>query len=128
MICVDSSFLIDLLQGDEAASSKSKQLEREQVRVATPALCLAEVLRGAYLLGGKELEKTRRVLSAIEILPLDGPVGELAGQLSAECMRRGRQVALLDCVIAATAIANRTTLLTRDSDFARIPTLQVETY
>ena len=47
--CLDSTFLIDLLKGDEAAAAKMREIETLGEGVSLPAPCLAEVLLGTGL-------------------------------------------------------------------------------
>jgi predicted nucleic acid-binding protein len=128
VICVDSTFLIDLLRADAAATVRAKELSTAESTIATPAVCMAEVLRRAYLIGGVSLARAQNLFAQVEILPIDAPVADRAAELNAECLKRGREVPLIDCLIAAAAISARAVLLTRDSDFSRIPSLQTETY
>jgi tRNA(fMet)-specific endonuclease VapC len=126
--CVDSSFLIDLMRSVPEAVQKAALLEKDRASLAIPSPCVAEIIRGAALGGSKERRQTDSLLEQLDILPLDGRSARLAGQLAAECALRGRDVPLLDCLIAAIVRTHDATLITRDSDFARIPGVSVETY
>jgi len=128
VICVDSTFLIDLLRDNPAATAKAKEMSSADSAVGTPSLCMAEVLRRAYLVGGISLIRAQGLLAQLEVLPIDAAVANRAAELNAECIKRGQEVPLIDCVIAAAAIGARAVLLTRDSHFSRIPSLQTETY
>lgn len=128
MRCVDSSFLIDLMRSVPSAVAKAGQLERDRQVVAIPSPCVAEIIRGATLGGSKERRLTEELLDQLEVLPLDGRSARAAGLLAAECIGRGTNVPILDCLIAAIAREHEATLITRDADFARIPGLAVETY
>ncbi len=48
--------------------------------------------------------------------------------VAAETGRRGDEVSMLDCLVAAIVIANEGVLVTRDSDFGRVPGLSTESY
>lgn len=111
-----------------SAGAKAGQLERERQVLALPAPCVAEVLRGASLGDSQQRRQTEELLEQLEILPLDGRSARAAGLLSADCLRRGKNVPILDCLMAAIAAGHEATLITRDADFARIPGLAVETY
>jgi predicted nucleic acid-binding protein len=128
MRCIDSSFLIDLMRAVPLAVEKASHLEKDLQVLAIPSPCVAELIRGANLGGPKERRQTEELLDQLEILPLDGRSARAAGQIAAECATRGRDVPLLDCLIAAIARLHDATLITRDPDFARIPGLAVETY
>ncbi len=128
MRCVDSSFLIDLMRSVPSAVAKASELEKDRQTIAIPAPCVAEVVRGASLGGPRERRQTEELLDQLEVLPLDARSARAAGQLAAECAVRGMDVPLLDCLIGAIARVHEAVLITRDSDFARIPGLVVETY
>ncbi len=128
MRCLDASFVIDVLRGVPAALAKVEAMETSRESLATPALCAAEVLRGAHLGARREVQRTEELLAQLEVLPFDLEAARETAAISAECHRRGREVPLLDCAVAAIARRNRAALVTRDADFARIPGLSVETY
>jgi predicted nucleic acid-binding protein len=128
MRCLDSSFLIDLLRSVPAALEKAAELEGVQEVLATPALCAAEVLRGAHLGARREIVRTEELLAQLDVLSFDLEDAREAASISTECHRRGREVPLLDCAVAAVARRHRAPLITRDADFAQIPGLLVETY
>ncbi|HEY6238650.1 MAG TPA: type II toxin-antitoxin system VapC family toxin [Thermoplasmata archaeon] len=97
-------------------------------RLGVPASCVAEVLRGAHRVGGPELRRAVALLRQHDVMPIDREVAQLAGELSAECDRRGRPVGMMDCLVAAPAKSFGAVLITGDADLARIPGLSVETY
>jgi predicted nucleic acid-binding protein len=126
--CLDSSFVVDLLRGDAGATKKSQELEAagERVGIASPAM--AEVLVGAHFRGGSYLRKALELVAGLDVLPADAKVAAHAGELGAELLRRGARFSSADLLIASTARINNCVLLTRDSGFARVPGLAVETY
>jgi tRNA(fMet)-specific endonuclease VapC len=128
MICADSSFLIDLMRGAPAAIRKAEGIQESGHSLAVPAPCVAELIRGSLLAKGRNRGLTQELLENLEVLPLDFPAAQAAGEMAAETASRGNSVPLLDCMIAAIARNAELTLLTRDPDFARIPGLSIETY
>ncbi len=128
MRCLDSTFLIDLLRGEEAAAAKMREMEGLGEGVTLPAPCLAEVLLGAHFKGGALLRDTLDVLARLDILEVDAAVAGEAGRLGAELLRRGQGLPTTDLLIAATARLHGQVLVTRDADFTRIPGLAVEGY
>ena len=96
--------------------------------LATATPCLAEVVRGTRFSGKPEREAAEGLLRQLEVLSVDESSARLAGEIAAETVRRGREVGLVDCLIAGVAIAQKATLVTRDTDFSRIPGLSLETY
>lgn len=126
MRCLDSTFLIDLLKGDPAASAKMKEIESLGEPVSLPSPCLTEVLLGAHFKGGALLRDTLDAVGRLDILEVDAAVAAEAGRLGAELLRRGRSLPTTDLLIAAAARLSGRVLVTRDPDFARIPGLAVE--
>lgn len=128
MRCLDSTFLIDLLKGDPSAAAKMREIESlgEQVSMAAPAL--TELLMGAYFKGGALLKDTLDMVSRLDILEVDAEAAAEAGRLGAELLRRGESLPTTDLLIASTARLRQQVLVTRDSDFQRIPGLAVEGY
>lgn len=91
------------------------------------AITLGEIRRGALLLpdGRKRRALLRWIDSDIKevyaarILPADAEVMERWATLQAECQLEGRTLPAFDSLIAATALAHRLTLVTRNvADFA----------
>jgi len=64
-------------------------------------------------------------LSGITVLPFDAEAAERAGVLRAAMEAKGHSIALADCQIAATALANGLTLVSNDGDLSRLPGLKV---
>ena len=128
MHCLDSSFLIDLLKGDDSASRKMKEIEGLGEHVSIAAPCVAEILVGAHYKGGAIVKDTLDLLSRMEILDIDAEVAMEAGRLGAELLRRGHPLPTTDVLIAATAKRHGHILITRDNDFHGIPGLGIEGY
>jgi tRNA(fMet)-specific endonuclease VapC len=128
MTSLDSSFLIDLLNGDRAAQRQAELLDLEgKVQFVTPPAA-AEVLVGAYHVGGQYLEKTRKLVDALPMLPFDRESYDAAGKIAAELLTRGTPLGQSDLYIAAISLRHGQSLLTRDAAFARIPGLSVMSY
>ena len=128
MRCLDSTFLIDLLMGDAAATAKMREIETLGEPVSMAAPCLTELLLGAHFKGGALLRDTLDLVSRLDVLEVDAAVAGEAGRLGAELLRRGQGLPTTDLLIAATARLHGHVLVTRDTDFHRIPGLAIEGY
>lgn len=128
MRCLDSTFLIDLLKGDAAATAKMREIETLGEPVSLAAPCLTELLLGAHFKGGALLRDTLDLVARIEVLETSEAVAAEAGRLGAELLRRGLGLPTTDLLIAATACLHGHVLVTRDTDFQRVPGLAVEGY
>lgn len=126
----DTSFLIDLMNGDEDAVGKARELETELIQQRLSAMTLFELYYGIARSGqsGEEREKVENVLASKPIQPADTAVMRKAGRLSDELMREGNAVGDGDVIIGATADVVEEPVLTRNvEDFERLD-VEVETY
>ncbi|MEK6988074.1 MAG: type II toxin-antitoxin system VapC family toxin [Candidatus Thermoplasmatota archaeon] len=64
----------------------------------------------------------------MEFLEVDAAVAGEAGRLGAELLRRGQGLPTTDLLIAAAARLHGHVLVTRDTDFQRVPGLAIEGY
>ena len=128
MVSLDSSFVIDLLAGRTPAVVKARELDGGgEPRFITPPAA-AEVLVGAYHIGGVYLSRTRALVESLPVLPFDRLSQHEAGRLGAELLRRGVRLGASDLFIAAITMRHGERLLARDAAFGRVPGLAVEAY
>lgn len=127
----DTSFLIDLMQGDEKAKAKAMDLAQESVpvMVGTPTIFELYVGVGLAIRSSEEREKVLGVLRSLTQLPLDAACATRAGEIYARKTREGSPIEAEDAMIAGIALENQQALLTRNvKHFAGIPELKVEDY
>lgn len=127
---VDTTFVIDLLKGDSAATAKAFALEKRGELLATTTISVFEVWQG---LGKKTLreqfEKTLNFLNSINCLPFDFDSAIEAGEIERQLRESGQKIDPEDCMIAGVAIIHHERLLTRNvKHFARIKGIEMETY
>lgn len=125
---MDTSFVIDLLRGDPGALEKAERIEEDQGAAVIAAPALAEVMLGAYLAGGTRLKRALQILESFAVTDTNAAVALEAASIGAELLRRGAPLPLPDLLIAASARAAGSTLLSRDEGFSRVPGLAVERY
>ena len=132
----DTTYLIDLVNGDEGAKRKAEEVDAEVSFKAISTITVHEYLRGVYyiylhdesLLTSK-LKKAEAELARFEILPYTYEIARTAAEIDATLARKGQSVSLSDVLLAATALSYELTLVTRDIEhFNRIPNLKIETY
>lgn len=128
MVSLDSSFLIDLLDGHPPAVRAAQDLDRRGEPRYVCAPVASEVLIGGYQLGGAYLERTRMLVDGLPLLPFDRTAYHEAGRLGTELLDRGMVLGEADLFIAAISIRYGERLLTHDKAFTRIPRLVVESY
>ena len=97
MRLLDTSVLIDVLRGSEAAADWLQSLTEVP---ACSELTRAEVLRGVR---SPERSRTERLLAALRWVPVDEPVSRRAGELGRRYRRSHPGLSIVDFAIAATA-------------------------
>ncbi|MBS3098502.1 PIN domain-containing protein [Candidatus Woesearchaeota archaeon] len=131
MVCLDTSFLIDVLRGEKRVEEIENRLDKgtEPVKVASPAIM--ELIRGAVLSNNPETEKQKvhQLLSYLIVLNLDKESAIIAGNIEAELIKAGEKIDVEDIMIGAIAKKDNETLLTRNKKhFEKIKGLKIESY
>lgn len=132
----NTTFLIDLVNGDEGALEVAKECDEVNEVVCLSVVSIEEYLRGVYYLywEDKEVLKRRlasaeRDLSAFEILPVTREIAVKAAEIDADLIKREEALSLADILIAATAINHNLILLTRNIEhFKRISKMKIKSY
>ena len=107
-----------------------ERLRRGHAEICTSVLCVGEMLYGARKTpGAARYEDYLRgaVIGHMPILDVDFDVVTRYADLRAESERTGRSRADMDLLIAATAVRNGLTLVTRNvKDFSGLAGLEIE--
>lgn len=128
---LDTSFLIDLMNGDEDAIERARQLETDLVQQRISAMTLFELYYGVARTEQTEAEceRVENVLASKPIHPADTAIMRRAGRLAGELANDGRPVSDGDVIIGATSLAVDEPVLTRNvGDFERLEGVSVESY
>ncbi len=129
MVCLETTFLIDVLKKDPNVKSLIESLEgTEPLFVASPSIM--ELWSGAQRAELPEAEKIKinSLLASVITLPLDEETAKKAGEIEAILAKLGEMIDIEDIMIAAIAKINNEKLITRDQHYARIEGLQIEKY
>ncbi|WP_223174426.1 type II toxin-antitoxin system VapC family toxin [Halorubrum xinjiangense] len=129
-VLLDTSFLIDLMNGDEDAVEKARELETELVQQRISSMTLFELYYGISRATESESErqKVEDVLASKPIHPADTAVMRKAGRLAGELQNEGTPVGDGDVIIAATAEVVDEPVLTRNVEgFERLD-VEIESY
>ena len=131
----DTTYLIDLINGDEGAVKKAGEVDVEELFKAISIVTAHEYLRGVYYLYMHErkleskLRRAEAELSRFEIMPYAYDIAKVAAKIDAILISEGISLSFADIIIAATALHYKLTLITRNiGHFKRIPELNIETY
>ncbi|WP_436907634.1 type II toxin-antitoxin system VapC family toxin [Halosimplex marinum] len=127
MIALDTSFLLDYLDGVDAAATYLEA--REDKPFFAPSLALFEVYRGAARTDGREgIERVASGLDWVEPLPLSESAAREAALVEAELLDAGDRINLGDALIAGVCRHHGARIVTRDSHFDRVDGLDAEEY
>ena len=135
MVCLDTSFLIDVIKGNEKVKELERELDEnnEDINIASPSIM--ELIKGIKLkenlpyIKETEKEKIKDILSNFNILELDKNSAILAGEIEAELINNGLMIDIEDIMIGAISINNDEVLLTRNvKHFEKINGLKIESY
>ena len=120
-IIVDTSVLIDHLRGNSDARRALADALNDDQRLACSVLTKVEVLAG---MRPDEERATRRLLDALDWIPVDNEIAERAGALANAYLRTHPGVDPVDYVIAATTQQLDAALWTRNvKHFPMFPNL-----
>lgn len=127
----DTSFLIDIMVGDEAAIDKAKEIEAKGTPLVVSAPTIFELYVGLSL-SSKVKEEKVRILSVIESLPflaLDAESSKEGGLIYGDKKRMGSTIDPEDAMVAGIARVHGEKVLTRNvKHFQGIEGVDVESY
>jgi tRNA(fMet)-specific endonuclease VapC len=123
MIClIDSSVLIDTLNGRRGRSSFLTDLVNQDVVLACCSVSVTEIYMG--MRPGEEV-KTEKLLRSLEFYQVDWEAAQLAGELFREWRKKGQTLGAADVTIAAVALTQNLTLLTDNHRHFPMPQLRI---
>lgn len=128
---LDTSFLIDIMDGDEAALAWATIIEDRDVVQRVPVPVVYELYVGVGYSETRETEKTKiqRVLDARPVVETTKHIAKSAGRLDGQLRRDGNRVSKIDVIIGATARHFDEPVVTGNpGDFEQIPGVEVSTY
>jgi len=127
---LETSFVIDLLKGDEDVVSKMQSLIEQNIPYEITTPTIFELWGGLVNLEKPENEQHRimSLLEGILIYPFDEESAKIAGNIDGQLVKKGLRIDTEDSMIAGIAIKNNKKVLTRDDHFNRIEGLKVEEY
>lgn len=127
MIAVDTTFLVDYLDGEHATRAFLEA--REDKPFYTPSLALFEAYRGAATSAGRDgIDRVATGLEWIEPLAVTDGAAREAAVVEAELLEAGTPINLGDVLIAGVCRHNDARLVTRDDDFEKVDGLETVSY
>ena len=130
MVCLETTFLIDLLRGKNSIRELKDEIDKGKEQVTITSISVMEIWAGANFSRSspKEKEKINDLLAGHEILDFDIRAAKEAGEIEAELMSKGTPIDIEDVMIAAIAKVNGEKLVTRDNHYGSISGLRVLKY
>lgn len=130
MVCLDSDILIAFMRGYGVAIKTVRRFEEMSRPLKTTSINEYELLKGAAVATNPDanLRAVRQLLSGIQVLTLSNQASEVAADVYAQLLRRGSMIGEFDILVAAIAVSNEETLVSRDTAFKRIQNLSLESW
>ena len=119
---VDTSVLIDALNGKRDRSEGLRDLVRQGHMLASCAVTVAEVYAGMH---PSEAKATDALLSHLQYYETSTEVARIAGRFKYDWQRKGHALSLADVLIAATALYYGLTLITDNVKHFPMPELSM---
>jgi len=130
MICLDSTFIIDLLLNRENAIKKLGEIKGR--KSFTTAITEYEVMAGAYFknYSSKKIEKIVSLFNSIPVLSFDSNAALMASDIAAELSKSGKSIGGQDCMIAGIMLSNNCNeiITGNKKHFERIPQIKASSY
>lgn len=119
---LDSSFVIDLLEGLPKARAIAEEVDRagEALRLPTPSMFELWVGAGRALRRRDEAARLEALALAYEVTLFDAEDARRAGTLQALLSKEGRSLGTVDAQIAGMCLARDEVLLTGDQTLSTI--------
>lgn len=127
---LDSTFIHDLVRGDDAAVTKLQELVADETPVTISPLTVYEVGIGLRGDAASLRERFQGVVDDLETAPLGVRQAERALAIQHRLLDRGERIGAVDVLLAGTAATlSDPRVLTRNVDeFERVDAIDVETY
>ena len=130
MICLDTSFILDLLKKREGSIVKLRSLTSKEL--VSTEVNYFEVLFGVFKrqqFSQSELMSVQNFFSSIRIFSLDNLSAYKAAEIAGGLSKKGLTIETNDSLIAGICLTNNCEIITKDiKHFSRIKGLKVETY
>lgn len=127
MYVLDTNTLIYFFKG--MGNVAQRLLAQSPQDIAIPAIVLYELELGIAKSSQpkKRQKQLETLLNQINVLPFGTAEAKIAAQVRANLEKKGTPIGEYDTLIAATALAQRATLVTHNTqEFSRVPKLTIE--
>jgi len=128
MVCLDTDIIIDFFKKKKWAVDKISDMYNENIKISTTSINTFELFKGAFRTNqNKAIQSLKEYISNIDVYEFDIGASEKAAEIFELLRSRGELLDIADIMIAAIAIKNNESLLTKNiKHFNRIPGLILE--
>ena len=126
MACMDTNIVIDFLKGKTTVTDKISSLENEGYEFTISPITVYEVLFGSRFYNPKEISQVEQFFDSLTILDFNYECANVASIIHSTSMQAGRDIGVMDSLIAATAWIHDEQMLTNDNHFNIINSLGVK--
>lgn len=127
----DTSFIIDIMNGDARALEKARKIEADGLALSISSISVFELYIGVSLSRRPESEisKVLETISSLPLLPLDYEGASHGGQIYVAKLKSASGIDPTDAMIAGISRALGESIVTRNTKhFEGIQGVKVETY
>jgi tRNA(fMet)-specific endonuclease VapC len=126
MFVLDTNTLIYYFKDMGNVSVNLLQLSPKDIGIPSIVVYELEVGIAKSTSPEKRTEQLKTLLSAVAVLPFVEADAQSAALIRADLEKQGQPIGPYDVLIAAIALTNNATLVTRNTtEFARVPNLQI---
>lgn len=128
---LDTTFIIDVMDGDEGAIKKLHEFEAKFEPQIVTAPAVFELYSGLELSLNRDAERRKIIetISRLILLGFDPDSAQHAGEIDGKLVKSGQRIDPVDSMIAGIALNRNEELLSRNvKHFSRIPGLKLESY
>ncbi len=126
MFALDTNTLIYFFKGQGRVAETFLQQSPQNIGIPAIVLYELQVGIGKSTSPEKRIEQLNALLSVVSILPFDQAEAKTAAQIRVSLEEKGQPIGAYDILIAATALANRSVLVTcNTNEFSRIENLSL---
>lgn len=126
MVCMDTNIVIDFLKGKTTVTNKISSLENEGYEFTISPITVYEVLFGSRFYNPKEISQVEQFFDSLTILDFNYECANVASIIHSTSMQAGRDIGVMDSLIAATSWIHDEKMLTNDNHFNIINSLGIE--
>lgn len=126
MICLETSFLVEYLDGNHRTIEYLRR--NEDAGFFSPSVCLFELYYGEVMVGRRpgQVFELREQLDWLAISSVDSESVQEATEILSELRRSGTMINKLDVVVAGDVRRRTGRIASADSDFERVDGLSVD--